>query len=70
MALVAMENVGEVGIVKDFAPWQLPQNAWSDGNNVRAWQGSIEKIKGYAEVMASCPDAPYHVAFVQSGANK
>lgn len=70
MALVAMENVGEVGIVKDFAPWQLPQNAWSDGNNVRAWQGSIEKIKGYAEVMASCPVAPYHVAFVQSGANK
>jgi len=70
VALVAMENVGEVGIVKDYSSWQLPQNAWSDGNNVRAWQGSIEKIKGYAEVMASCPVAPYHITFVQSGSDK
>lgn len=65
-----MENVGEVGIVKDVSPWQLPQNAWSDGNNVRAWQGAVEKIEGYAEVMESCPIAPYHVTFLQSGDNK
>ncbi len=70
MALIAMENVGEVGIVKDVSPWQLPQNAWSDGNNVRAWQGAIEKIKGYSEVMTSCPVDPYHVTFLQAGASK
>jgi len=70
MALVAMENVGEVGIWKDTPPWQLPQNAWSDGNNVKAWHGSIEKIPGYAEVMATCPVAPYYVTFLQAADSK
>ena len=70
MALVAMENVGEVGIWKDIPPWQLPQNAWSDGNNVRAWHGSIEKIPGYAEVMATCPVAPYYITYLEAGSSK
>ena len=70
MALVAMENVGEVGIWKDIPPYQLPQNAWSDGNNVRAWHGSIEKIPGYAEVMATCPVAPYYITYLEAGSSK
>jgi len=70
MALIAMESVGDVGIQKDTPPWQLPQNAWSDGNNVRAWHGSIEKIPGYAEVMASCPVAPYYITYLEAGSSK
>jgi hypothetical protein len=70
MALVAMENVGELGIWKDIPPSLLPQNAWSDGNNVRAWHGSIEKTPGYAEVMATCPVAPYYITYLEAGTSK
>jgi len=70
MALIAMENVGEHGIWKDIPPALLPQNAWSDGNNVRAWHGSIEKIPGYSEVMATCPVAPYYITYLEAGNSK
>ena len=51
MALIPVENVGETGIVKDINPWQLPPNAWSDGNNVRVEHGAIVKSPVYAEVL-------------------
>ena len=69
MAIVPIENVGEVGIVKDINPWQLPPNVWSDGNNVRAEHGAIVKSPGYADVMATCPVAPYHIIQLKAGAN-
>jgi hypothetical protein len=69
MALVPIEHVGEVGIVKDINAWQLPPNVWSDGNNVRSEHGSIVKAPGYAEVMATCPIAPYHIIQLKAGAN-
>ena len=43
MALVPVDNVGQVGIVKDQNPWQLPPNVWSDGNNVKTDEGAIKK---------------------------
>ena len=35
MPVIYVDNVGEVGIVKDVEPYKLPPNVWSDGNNVR-----------------------------------
>ena len=61
MAFIAVDKVGEVGIVKETSPWQLPPNVWSDGNNVKTEEGSIKKTPGYSEVMATCPVAPYHL---------
>ena len=61
MAFIAVDKVGEVGIVKETAPWQLPPNVWSDGNNVKTDEGSIKKTPGYSAVMATCPVAPYHL---------
>ena len=65
MALIPLENAGETGIVQDIQPWQLPINAWSDGNNVRMEHGSVHKCKGYGSVMATCPVAPYHVVYIK-----
>ena len=31
MALIPVNNVGEMGIVKDINPWELPPNVWSEG---------------------------------------
>ena len=59
MALIPIDNVGQVGIVKETSPWQLPPNVWSDVNNVKTDEGAIRKLPGYAEVMATCPIAPY-----------
>ena len=69
MALVNIENLGELGIVKDIPSYQLPQNAWSDGNNVRTLDHAIKKVDGYQEIISSCPIVPYFVFPLESGAN-
>ena len=61
MPLVPFDNVGSVGIIKDIPPYNLPQGAWSDGNNVRFLDNGVKKIAGYKEVMATCPFAPYYI---------
>ena len=61
MAFIPIDKVGEVGIVKETSPWQLPPNVWSDGNNIKTEEGSIKKTPGYSEVMATCPFAPYYI---------
>ena len=67
MALIPIDNVGEHGVIKDIHAWQLPNNAWTDGNNVRSEHGAIQKIPGYKETMASCPIAPYHIVNLVAG---
>ena len=70
MALIPVDNVGQVGIVKDINPWQLPPNVWSDGNNVRAEHGAIAKSPGYSNVMATVPVAPYYITSLVTGVNE
>jgi len=70
VAILPVENVGEVGIVKDINPWQLPPNVWSDGNNVRSEHGSIVKSPGYAEVMETVPVPPLYITNLVSGVNE
>jgi len=67
MALVSIDNVGQVGIVKEKSSWNLPPNVWSDGNNVKTEEGSIKKCPGYTEVMATCPIAPYFITQITLG---
>ena len=61
MPIVPIENVGQLGIIKDTPPYSLPPNAWSDGNNVRFLDNGVKKIAGYKEVMATCPFGPYYI---------
>lgn len=61
MPLIPIQNVGQIGIIKDTPPYNLPPNAWSDGNNVRILDNGVKKIAGYQEVMATCPFAPYYI---------
>ena len=67
MALVSIDNVGQVGIVKEKSSWNLPPNVWSDGNNVKTEEGSIKKCPGYTEVMATCPISPYFITQITLG---
>ena len=68
MAFIPIDKVGEIGIVKETSPWQLPPNVWSDGNNIKTEEGSIKKTPGYSEVMKTCPVAPYHLMQLTLGA--
>ncbi len=61
MALIPIEDVGSIGIIQDVPPYNLPPNAWSGGNNVRFLDNGVKKIRGYIEVMATCPFAPLYV---------
>ena len=61
MPLVPFDNVGSIGIIKDTPPYNLPQGAWSDGNNVRFLDNGVKKVEGYKEVMVTCPFAPYYI---------
>ena len=61
MPLVPIENLGQIGIIQDTPPFNLPPNAWSDGNNVRLLDNGVKKVAGYQEVMATCPFAPYYI---------
>ena len=70
MALIALENPGQVGIVKDVAPWQLPPNVWSSGNNVRTDQGAIKKVTGWSSILETVPVPPYHLRYLEAGVNK
>jgi len=67
MALIPVDNLGQVGIVKDIAPFQLPPNAWSDGNNIRVEHGAIIKSPGYSSVIATCPIDPYYITQLKAG---
>jgi len=67
MALIQIDNVGQIGIVKETSPWNLPPNVWSDGNNVKTEEGSIKKCPGFAEVLQTCPVAPHHLTQISLG---
>ena len=67
MALIQVDSVGQVGIVKETSPWNLPPNVWSDGNNVKTEENSIRKCPGYSEVLKTCPVAPHYVTQISLG---
>ena len=70
MPLVPIQNLGQVGIIQDIPPYDLPPNAWSGGNNVRFLDNGVKKIAGYSEVMATIPFAPYYIQdYLDSGGN-
>jgi len=65
MPLIPVENVGAGGLITDFKPYQLQPNQWSGAMNVEFTDGSITKIDGYKEVMATCPIEPWHLGTYQ-----
>lgn len=62
---IRIDNVGELGIVKDVPGYELPANAWTDGQNVRMQDGSVHKARGY-EASVSPVVTPYYLYPVQT----
>ena len=68
MQLIPINDVGQVGIIRDTPPYQLPPNVWSNGNNVRFLDNGVKKCAGYEEVFATLPFAAYYIIpFIDNG---
>ena len=44
--LINVRGIGEVGVISDVAPWDLPPNALTDGRNFRVVSGKIQASGG------------------------
>lgn len=51
MALLPVKNLTQLGIVTDIAPFELPPNAWTEGNNISFEQGAVVKSSSITEVL-------------------
>ena len=57
------------GIVKDVLSYDLADNAWTDGENVRFFAGGVEKIRGDTDALSTTPVViPYYAQSFVVGA--
>lgn len=54
-----IQLLGQYGINKDTQAQELPENAWSDGVNVRFRNGALERMKGEQKVFDTPVVTPY-----------
>lgn len=59
MATISFYKAGQLGIIKDVPPEELPPHAWSDGDNVRFEDGKIVRTPGAQQVFGTPSGAPY-----------
>ncbi len=57
--LFNLKEPAKYGIIKDVKPYDLPAEAWSDGQNVRFREGRAEKVLGSSSVLGTPSVAPY-----------
>jgi hypothetical protein len=65
--IVTTDNLGQWGILRDGLPHELPDSAWSSGQNCRFREGYAEKMAGHAAIYGASPVVPYHVHALQVG---
>lgn len=54
-------NVGQIGVNKDLSQHELPENAWTDAENIRFLDGYAHQFLGYSEIYASPTEAPQYL---------
>lgn len=64
--IIPVNNVGQIGVVIDKQPHELPTNAWSFAQNVRFKDGFAEKFNGHAMVFGNPTVAPYWMKPVET----
>lgn len=70
MAFVRIGPAGKLGVNKDLSAYELPNEAWTDANNVRFLNGSAWQFYGHGEVYASPSVVPYHLIPVNVGSER
>lgn len=61
MAMVAINNVGTVGVITDIAPHKLAPEAWSSVSNIRFVDKVAQKMLGQQAVFGTPGAAPHYL---------
>ncbi len=67
MPLINFTDLGQLGIIGDLPPYNLPPAAWSSGNNVRTTKTGISKQAGDVSVLGTPSVAPHWLLFWNTG---
>lgn len=59
MTIKKIALTGQLGLIKDAQPHELPDNAWSDAANVRFRNGAMERMKGDQRIFDVPAVTPY-----------
>lgn len=59
MQKIPVKDFGKVGLIKDLDPTLVPPNGFTEATNVRIRNNSVEKVKGYKDVLGTMSDIPY-----------
>lgn len=65
-----IRNVGQIGVNKDLSQHELPDNAWTDAQNIRFLDGYAYQFLGYGETYATPSEAPQYLLPVIVGGVK
>ena len=65
--ILNVKNIGEIGIINDISPVELPPNAWTSGKNIRIENGYVKKHLGQSSVYATVLTSPYWIVPIQTG---
>lgn len=60
-------NTGGIGVIYDQPPWELPEGAWSDAQNVRFQDGAAEAVGGQSEVFGTPLGNSYRLFPISTG---
>lgn len=63
---IRVDNVGDIGVIRDVPQYEIPPNAWTDAQNVRMQDGSAKKAFGYSALWTDPEVAPYFLFTVQT----
>lgn len=69
MPMLPIRTLGQLGIIKDPNPYDLPPNALSGGNNVRFEDGKITRSPAFREYLSLSMDSPRHVFTISHPGN-
>ena len=61
--ILTFKQLGEVGIVHDIRPSELPDNAWTAGNNVVFRDGIAQRITGESDIFTAPDYSPEKIIF-------
>jgi len=61
-----IHNLGGIGVIKDLAPWQLPENAFTKSNNIRYADNQAGTFTGYEDYVTPTV-VPYYVTSIADG---
>ena len=59
--LVPFKQVGAIGVNRDLSSAELPQNAWTDAQNIRFLDGYAHQFYGHGQVYGTPSAAPQHI---------